>query len=114
MKRTLASLVLVTGFVISAFTSNAQMGSSPGMKPEVSAAMLKIFGKRDFTAKADTKMAQGDTKIEMPMHMSVLEGKMRSEMDMTAVKGLPEAAAAGMIQMGMDKMVSISRPDLQK
>ena len=122
MKRTLIRLAVSTAILCSGFVSFAQLGggpggAGPGMRPEVSAAMMRIFGKnKEFTATANTKMDQGSQKLEMPMNMAMLDGKMRSEIDMSAAKGMqiPPQAMAQMKQMGMDKMVSITRPDLEK
>jgi hypothetical protein len=52
-------------------------------------------------------------EVTIPGKLTYLEGKSRFEMDMTEMKGgdLPPQAAAQMKQMGMDKMIIISRPE---
>ena len=53
--------------------------------------------------------------MSMPMIYALLDGKIRSEVDMTQIKSkqMPAEAAPMLKQMGMDKMVSIVRPDKQ-
>jgi hypothetical protein len=49
----------------------------------------------------------------MTMNIAMLNGKMRSEVDMTQMKSaeLPPDAAVSLKKMGMDRVVSIMRPD---
>jgi outer membrane lipoprotein-sorting protein len=47
----------------------------------------------------------------MVMAFAVSGGKMRNEMDMTKMSGVSSSDAAGMKQMGMDKMVILSLPE---
>ena len=109
MKRLLVALTLA-GFAISA---SAQMrGPSPGINPR----MLKMFGDtKAFSAAAEVRLLDKDQKeiATMPMTMALRDGKLRSEMDMSQVKGasIPPEAAAMMKQAGMDKMVTLIHPD---
>ncbi|MDB6111496.1 MAG: hypothetical protein JWR69_3246 [Pedosphaera sp.] len=112
MKQALTSLFLAAA--LGSFSCFAQMGS--GATPGMDAAMTKLFGKNNaFTAKAELNLRMSEQKepMTMEMNISMLEGKTRSEMDMTTAKGgpMPPNAAAMMKQMGMDKIVAISRPD---
>ena len=109
MKRFLVALMLA-GFAVSAF---AQMrGPSTG----INARMLKMFGEtKAFSANAEARILDKDQKevTSMPMTMALRDGKLRSEMDVSQVKGsgMPPEAAAMMKQAGMDKMVTLVRPD---
>jgi hypothetical protein len=49
----------------------------------------------------------------IPMTMAMRDGKLRSEMNLSDIKGnsIPAEAGAMMKQAGMDKMVTIARPD---
>jgi len=89
-----------------------------GQIPGLSAAMTKLFGDNQaFSAVATATIldAEGKETMTMPMNYAVLDGKIRSEVDMTRVKskGL-EGTAANLKQMGMDRTISIVRPDQQK
>jgi hypothetical protein len=109
MKRILFSVLLV-GVVVSL---SAQIrGPSPG----VNAQMLKMFGDtKAFSANAEARVLDRDQKeiSAMPMTMAMRDGKLRSEMDVSQVKGsaIPPEAAAMMKQAGMDKMVTLILPD---
>jgi hypothetical protein len=88
-------------------------GPPPG--PSLSGSMMKVFGEHTaFSANVETQFKQsgGDT-MTMPGKMAALDDKSRSETDMTQMKGggIPPEAAESMKQMGMDKMVTITRPD---
>jgi hypothetical protein len=114
MKHVLKSLLLTVA--LGGATSFAQMSPGGGGTPGMDQAMAKLFGSHHaFTAKADCSITSPSEKkpITMEMNLSMLDGKTRSELDLTTVKGgpMPPNAAAMMKQMSMDKMVAISRPD---
>ncbi len=86
----------------------------PGAGPSMSGSMKKVFGKHTaFTANVEMQFKQGVNTIVMPGKMIVSDDKARFEMDMAEMKGggIPPDAAASMKQMGMDKTITISRPD---
>jgi hypothetical protein len=101
--------------------AHAQPGMRGGMGgpasgPNFGGGMAKIFGDNSaFAANLEmsTGGGSGGQQMTMPGKIAFLDGKSRFEMDMTEMKnsGMPEGAAAQMKQMGMDKMISISRPD---
>src|SRR5688572_19831073 len=86
--------------------------------PGLDAALTKLFGNNNaFTATATARLLdekEAET-MSMPMSYALLDGKIRSEIDMTQVKSkqMPAEANAMLKQMGVDKMVSIVRPDKQ-
>ena len=86
-----------------------------GQVPGLNAAMAKFFGDNTaFTATVTATIldAQGKESITMPMSYALLDGRIRSEVDMTQVKSKElEGSAASLRQMGMDRTVSIVRPD---
>jgi hypothetical protein len=91
----------------------AQMPGAPNAG--VNSALLKLFGKNNnFTLNADMKILDADDKETMSMtcKMAVLDGKLRTEVDMAGMKSamLPPQAAAQLKAMGMDKVVSIAIP----
>jgi hypothetical protein len=78
----------------------------------------KLFGSNTaFSASATTRVIDLQQKetMMMPMTYTFLDGKTRSEVDMAQVKSREiEAGAAAMFkQMGLDRMVTIVRPDKQ-
>jgi hypothetical protein len=81
----------------------------------VNAALIKLFGEiDDFTADAVIKMGRsGSETMTMPMKFSMLGENIRSELDMSELKGieLPPQAVAQMKQMGMGRITSIVLAD---
>jgi hypothetical protein len=93
-------------------------GMGMGPNPKLSGSTEQLFGDhKAFTAKMEmiAKGKKADESISMPGNMAYDEGKSRFEMDLTQAKGGPMTveATAHMKEMGMDKMVMISRPDLK-
>jgi hypothetical protein len=78
--------------------------------------MAKLFGDNPgFTATMEFHMTlPSGQEMTMPGKIAHLEGKARFEMDMSNMQGanMPPQAAAHMKQMGMSKMFSITRRDL--
>src|SRR4051812_15644965 len=102
MKHALTSVFLADA--LGGATSFAQMSPGGGGAPGMDQAMAKLFGNHHaFTAKADCSITGSSDKnpITMEMNLSMLDGKSRSELDMTTIKGgpMPPNAAAMMKQM---------------
>lgn len=114
--------VFVTlAFCLTLASANAQFGprgggmGGPPPGPSLSGSLKKVFGEHTaFSANLEMQVKEGtgDT-MTIPGKMASLDGKSRLEMDMAQMKGgqMPAEAAASMKEMGMDKMVTISRPD---
>ena len=109
MKKTLLLAVATLALPIFARAQGGPAGGS-------GAALTKFFGKNNtFSAKCDMKMT-GEGQKEMmsgTMSYAMLDGKVRSEIDMTHVKSaqMPADAAESLKKMGMAQVVSIVRPD---
>jgi len=78
--------------------------------------MAKLFGENSSfsaTMEMQTRTGSPEEATSMPGKISFMEGKSRFEMDMTQAKSsqIPPGAGAQMKSIGMDKIVSISRPD---
>jgi hypothetical protein len=106
-------ILFAATLAVSLATASAQMGGPPNA---ASAAMIKLFGDtKAFSATANARMLDKDQKeiISMPMTMALRDGKLRSELNMADLKGnaMPPEMAGMMKQAGMDKMVTIVRPD---
>ena len=91
------------------------MGGAPS-GPRLGGDMAKIFGENSaFSATLEMQAGggAGGEGMTMPGKLAYLDGKSRFEMDMTEMKNskMPPQAAAQMKQMGMDRIIVISRPD---
>jgi hypothetical protein len=92
------------------------VGQSGAPATGINATMLKMFGDtKTFTAQANARLLDGNQKeiSAIPMTMSMRDNKLRTEMDMSQVKGgsIPPEAAGMLKQVGMDRMVTLVRPD---
>jgi len=116
-------LHVVTAVIMSLtpLAANAQYGLRGGMGgappgPRLGADMAKLFGDNSaFSANLEMHLAGGPDggEITMKGKIAYLEGKSRFEMDMTELKNgkMTQKNAAQMKQMGMDKVIAISRAD---
>ncbi len=103
--------------LLAASSALAQLPGGDG-SPGVSTAMLKLFGTNNaFTARADVQVVDGGKveQLRTPMAFAALDVRLRVEIDMAQIRGknLPPAAVAGLKQLGMDRVVSLLRPDKQ-
>jgi hypothetical protein len=95
-------------------TSFAEMGGPPNTG--FNAALTKLFGTTTaFSAQCDVRVLDNSQKekTSMPMQFALLDNKVRVEIDMTKVKGQGMTAeqAEQIKQMGMERIISIIRPD---
>ncbi|MEK7677894.1 MAG: DUF4412 domain-containing protein [Verrucomicrobiota bacterium] len=94
----------------------AQPGlGGPGGAPGLDASLARFFGDiKTFTAKADMKIDAQNPRDSMSMVMgfAMLDGRIRTEMDMTQVKSAQLSAEmlGPMKQMGMDRIVMLIDP----
>ena len=108
-------LFCVTAIMVAvAFTpALAQFGPRSG--PNFGGGLDKLFGdQQTFSAVMEFQTtAPSGENVSMPGKFSFDGGKSRFEMSLSEVQGskMPPEAAAHMKAMGMDTMVSISRPD---
>ena len=111
-----SSLLLIPAILgLGLLTASAQFGPPGGGGPRFGGATAKLFGEnQSYSARLEFQTtASGGEVTTMPGKISFDAGKARFEMDMTEMKSgrMRPEAAAHMKQMGMDKMISISRPD---
>ena len=113
------TLRLIFGLLIaSALASSAQPGV-PGQMPGMDLTLMKLFGAhKAFSAKADmtvTSKSRMDD-IAMTSDIAMLDGKMRTEVDMGGMKNksMPPEALAQVKRMGTDRAVSIMMPAQRK
>lgn len=85
-------------------------------QPGFDAALLQLFGEhKAFSAQGELRVldSQQKEKVVLPMEFAMREGKFRTEVDLTRMRGSqanPEQMAV-LKQMGMDRIVSITRTD---
>src|SRR6266850_3659928 len=87
MIKRIHSLTVLLSIVGLCPCARAQFGS-PGGQAGLNAAMTKLFGEtKSFTSQAEVKMLDkgGTETMTMPMTFSMLEGKIRADIDMARV-----------------------------
>jgi len=109
----LASAIVCLG-LLPAYSQPGPRGGAPG-GPHLGGATGKLFGDNQ-TFSATMEMGVTDKSgqpMTMPGKISFDTGKTRFEINMADMKGgqMPPNAAEQMKSMGMDQVVSISRPD---
>ena len=93
----------------------AQMPSA-GAPGGINTAFVKLFGSVGaFTAKVDALVLDKSQteKVRMPMEFAASEGKVRIEINLAQMQGkdLPAATMDKLKQAGMDRVISLFRPD---
>jgi hypothetical protein len=116
-KRSLLPFVFGIGLLGISADLQAQMpGPMSGPGGGMNAALTKLFGDvKSFTAQTEARILDKNQRetTSLTMQFALLDGKLRTELDMAQIKSaqMPPDAAQSMKQMGMDKIVSIMRPD---
>ena len=114
MGRSLKALLAIISMLALSDTYG-QVGGGAG-PAGVSAALTKLFGKNTaFSAKGEMQVTD-KSKREVsfwPMDFSVLDKKIRVEIDLaqTRNQGVPAEMGAMLKKMGMSQVISIIRPD---
>ncbi len=113
MKMKLALLFSVSWLACSAAIAQMPGAGSPA---GVSTALVKLFGDiPGFSAKAEVQVLDNSKRetANVPMDFSMLDNKIRVEIDMTRIKSqtVLESETAQLKQMGLSQVISIIRPD---
>jgi hypothetical protein len=108
------TFLLTVSLVLAGGPARAQLPAAGATG--LNAAMTKLFGDvTAFSSQADVRLKEngGKDSLSLTMNFALLDGKMRAEIDMTQIKSaeVTAEAAASFKQMGMDKLVTIVRPD---
>ena len=87
-----------------------------GSPTGINAAFVKLFGPVSaFSARVDTRVLDAAQQewVRMPLDFATLDNKVRMDINLeqTTSKDLPAGTIAGLKQAGMDRIVSIYRPD---
>lgn len=115
MKKTFLLSAAILGLGVLA--ASAQFGgrSSGGAGgPDFGDAMAKLFGQhQQFSAMLEAETAATGKPMKIPGKIAFDAGKVRFEFNISQMKGgdMPPEATAHMKSMGLDSMVSITRPD---
>jgi hypothetical protein len=101
--------------LLSAHPALAQV-SGPGAPTGVNAAFVKLFGNLStFTAKVETRVTDSYQRelVRMPMEFAALDSKVRLEINLAQIqsKDFTPTMLATLKQAGMDRMISVFRPD---
>jgi len=116
MKTSFIRLAVCAGGLLMGLALHAQSPVPGGSSGGMNAVLIKFFGSNTaFIARSEVQVLDKDRKetMSVTMNVAMLDGKMRSEVDMTQMKSavLPPDAAANLKKMGMDRVVSIMRSD---
>lgn len=114
MKAPTPILWLVLG-LLGAPAARAQLEFT-GSPAGINAALTKLFGAHtNFSARADMRVFGKDRKEKSftPMNFAMLDEKVRIEINLAEMRSdtLPTNAAAAMKQIGLDRAITVSRPD---
>jgi hypothetical protein len=93
-----------------------QFGAGGGGAPNLGGSISKLFGaNQTFSANVEIHAASDNGDITMPGKVYFDTRKARFQFNMSEMQGtrMPPATLARMKEMGMDSMISISRPDLK-
>jgi hypothetical protein len=109
-------LVIIFCWQLVSVHTGVAAGAGGMSGPKFGGDLTRLFGTNSaFTAALEMRTKGGPTDEEMiiPGKLTFDNGKARFEIDVTQMKGapMPPGAAAQMKAMGMEKMISISRPD---
>lgn len=113
MKNILHRITLVAALLLGSNQDMEAQMPSGNVNP-FSPAVLKVFGNQtNFSASTELRLSDGATTLEGASKMAVLDGKVRTEIDMSKMKSasVTPAMLGQMKQMGADQTVLIVRPD---
>jgi hypothetical protein len=96
-------------------TAGAQIPTA-GSPAGLNAAFVKLFGDVSaFSARVDTQVLDksGQEWVRMPMDFAALDNKVRIDIDLeqTVSRDLPASLITGLKNAGMQRIISIFRPD---
>jgi hypothetical protein len=103
-------LILIAG------GATVAQAAATGAPTAINTAFVKLFGSVGaFTAKVDTQVLDPSQKetVRLLMDFAVSDGKVRIEINLAQMqsKDLPPSKIAELKQAGMDRIISIFRPD---
>ncbi len=98
------------------YSAPAQMPTGP--QTGLNAAVLKLFGEfTSFSAQAEAVLLDGQQRetMRIPMTFAMLKGKVCTGINLSDLKNgqVAPQAFAHLQQLGMDRMITVVRPDLK-
>jgi hypothetical protein len=118
MKTVAMQVWLLVALLIVLLTGEHGVAQVPttGSPTGINAAFVKLFGAvNSFTAKVETQMFDPSQKelVRMPMDFALLDNQVRLDINLAQAQSLEltASALAGLKQKGMDRVVSVFRPD---
>ena len=111
-----ARLPIVLSLVVLAASAAFAQAPSGGAPTSINSAFVKLFGATGpFTAKVEALVLDPSQKetVRLPMDFAFLDGKVRLEIDLARMqsKDLPASTITGLKERGMDRVISVFRPD---
>ena len=111
-----ARLPVALSLVLSLGSVAVAQAPSTGTPTAINTAFVKLFGTVGaFTARVETQVLDQSQqeKVRMPMDFAAYEGKVRIEINLAQMqsKDLPAGTIASLKQAGMDRVISLFRPD---
>jgi hypothetical protein len=99
-------------------SGSAVLAQAPatGAPTSINTAFVKLFAPVGaFTAKVEAQVfdESGRETVRMPLDFALLDGKVRIEINVAQIqaKSVPPSAVAKLKQAGMDRVISVFRPD---
>ncbi|MDB6054636.1 MAG: hypothetical protein JWN25_2159 [Verrucomicrobiales bacterium] len=110
----LTKVTILAALLISMVTVSAQMPGEQAMK-SMSFILPKLVGSNtNFTSTTSVQVLEGGLEtMALTMNFALSDGKIKTDLDMANMKSssLPPEIAVQLKSTGMDKLVSIVRPD---
>ena len=111
-----ARLPVALSLVVLAASAAFAQAPSGGAPTSINSAFVKLFGASGpFTAKVEALVLDPSQKetVRLPMDFAFLDGKVRLEIDLARMqsKDLPASTITGLKERGMDRVISVFRPD---
>jgi hypothetical protein len=111
-----ARLPVALSLVVLAASAAVAQAPSGGAPTSINSAFVKLFGTTGpFTAKVEAQVLDPSQKetVRLPMDFALLDGKVRLEIDLARMQGkdLPASTITGLKERGMDRVISVFRPD---
>jgi hypothetical protein len=111
-----ARLPVALSLAVLAASAAVAQAPSGGAPTSINSAFVKLFGTTGpFTAKVEAQVLDPSQKetVRLPMDFALLDGKVRLEIDLARMQGkdLPATTITGLKERGMDRVISVFRPD---
>jgi hypothetical protein len=112
----LSTFALLTLLFVQSGQDTLRAQDTAGLLPGLNASLVRLVGDhKSFKARLEVRIVngQGRETFSAPMKFSLLDGKMRGDLDVTRLKSkdLPALAGAAAKSVGMEQVIILVRPD---